>query len=129
MPKALVRLRGRPMVAWCLSAMRDARAVERVVIAAPPGTRPRSRSAAREALGEMPVTSSTGGETRSESVANAIAAADEPTSSSCTTPHGRSRPRSSSTGAWSASLTGAATASSPPRAPSTRSRRPMPAAA
>jgi len=78
MPKALVPLGGRPMVSWSLSAMRDAHAVERVVIAAPPGHEAEIESAAREALGEMTWTVVTGGETRSESVANAIAAADEP---------------------------------------------------
>src|SRR5262245_17531127 len=78
MPKALAQLAGRPMVSWCLGAMRDARAVERVVIAAPPGHEAEIEAAARDALGEVACTVVTGGVTRSESVANAITAVEEP---------------------------------------------------
>jgi 2-C-methyl-D-erythritol 4-phosphate cytidylyltransferase len=73
-PKALVPLAGRPMIAWCLLALEGAERVGRAVIAAPPGHEEQIEAAAREAVQGMPVTVTTGGETRSESVSNAIAA-------------------------------------------------------
>jgi 2-C-methyl-D-erythritol 4-phosphate cytidylyltransferase len=76
MPKALVPLAGRPMIQWCLEALRDAASVQRVVIAAPAGHEGAIEAIARETLGESPFTVVTGGETRSESVANGIAALD-----------------------------------------------------
>jgi 2-C-methyl-D-erythritol 4-phosphate cytidylyltransferase len=73
-PKALVPLAGRPMLAWCLVALEAAERVRGAVIAAPPGHEEQIQAAAREAVQGMPVTVTTGGETRSESVSNAIAA-------------------------------------------------------
>jgi 2-C-methyl-D-erythritol 4-phosphate cytidylyltransferase len=75
-PKALVPLAGRPMIAWCLAALEATEAVGRVVIAAPPGHEDEVAAAARGAVSELPVDVATGGETRSESVANAIAVLD-----------------------------------------------------
>jgi 2-C-methyl-D-erythritol 4-phosphate cytidylyltransferase len=72
-PKALVPLGGRPMIAWCLAALEAAERVHSVVIAAPPGHEDDIEAVARDSL-EMPLTIATGGETRSESVANAIGA-------------------------------------------------------
>ena len=72
-PKALVSLRGRPMIAWCLAALEASGRIGAAVIAAPPGHEDEIEAIARDAL-EMPFTVATGGETRSESVANAIAA-------------------------------------------------------
>jgi 2-C-methyl-D-erythritol 4-phosphate cytidylyltransferase len=76
MPKALVPLGGRPMVSWCLEALRIADAVDSVVIAAPAGHEDEVEAVAREALGELACTIVSGGETRSESVARAIAAVE-----------------------------------------------------
>jgi 2-C-methyl-D-erythritol 4-phosphate cytidylyltransferase len=73
MPKALVPLVGRPMIAWCLAALEAAEQIESAVIAAPPGREDEIEAIARDALG-MPFAVATGGETRSESVANAIGA-------------------------------------------------------
>ena len=73
MPKALVPLLDRPMIAWCLAALGASERVAGTVIAAPPGHEGEVEAIARDVL-EMPVTVATGGETRSESVANAIGA-------------------------------------------------------
>ena len=56
-------LAGRPMLAWSLEALRAAPSIERVVVAVPPGV-------------EHP-NAVTGGETRSESVRNALRAAGD----------------------------------------------------
>jgi 2-C-methyl-D-erythritol 4-phosphate cytidylyltransferase len=72
-PKALVPLLGRPMIAWCLAALEASERVMSAVIAAPPGHEGEVEAVARDVL-EMPCTVATGGETRSESVANAIGA-------------------------------------------------------
>jgi 2-C-methyl-D-erythritol 4-phosphate cytidylyltransferase len=72
-PKALVPLQGRPMIAWCLAALDASERIRSVVIAAPPGHEDEFEAIARDSL-EMPFTVATGGDTRSESVANAIAA-------------------------------------------------------
>jgi 2-C-methyl-D-erythritol 4-phosphate cytidylyltransferase len=72
-PKALVELAGRPMVAWPLAALEASQRVTSAVIAAPPGHEDEIESVAREAVTELTVTVATGGDTRSESVANAIA--------------------------------------------------------
>jgi 2-C-methyl-D-erythritol 4-phosphate cytidylyltransferase len=74
-PKALVPLAGRPMLAWCLAALEASERVGSVVIAAPPGHEAEIEAAAGQAVRELPVTVTTGGDTRSESVSNAIAAA------------------------------------------------------
>jgi 2-C-methyl-D-erythritol 4-phosphate cytidylyltransferase len=75
-PKALVPLAGRPMIAWCLEALEAAEHVSHVVIAAPPGHEDEAAAIAAEATAGIPVTIATGGATRSESVRNAIAALD-----------------------------------------------------
>jgi 2-C-methyl-D-erythritol 4-phosphate cytidylyltransferase len=62
-PKAFVMLAGRPMLEWSLDALRAAPSVERVVVAVPPGV------AFADAV--------QGGEARSQSVRNALAAAGE----------------------------------------------------
>jgi 2-C-methyl-D-erythritol 4-phosphate cytidylyltransferase len=72
-PKALVPLQGRPMIAWCLAALDASERIRSVVIAAPPGHEHEVEAIACDSL-EMPFTVATGGGTRSESVANAIAA-------------------------------------------------------
>jgi 2-C-methyl-D-erythritol 4-phosphate cytidylyltransferase len=66
-PKALIPVAGRPMLEWSLQAMRDAK-VAAIVIAAPPGA-----EAAFESDGVRVVS---GGATRSESVALALAAVE-----------------------------------------------------
>jgi len=73
-PKALVPLGGKPMVAWCLEALEAAERVQSAVIAAPAGHESEIETIASETLARMPFTVATGGGTRSESVANAIAA-------------------------------------------------------
>jgi 2-C-methyl-D-erythritol 4-phosphate cytidylyltransferase len=75
-PKALVAVGGRPMIAWCLLALEASASVEAAVIAAPPGHEDEVERVAAEALSRLPFTVATGGESRSESVANAIAAVD-----------------------------------------------------
>jgi 2-C-methyl-D-erythritol 4-phosphate cytidylyltransferase len=72
-PKALVELAGRPMISWCLEALAAAEQIICVVIAAPPGHEGELEEIAREALPDTPWDVVTGGDTRSESVANAIA--------------------------------------------------------
>ena len=72
-PKALVPLLGRPMLGWCLEAIEASERILSVVIAAPPGHEEEIEAVARDTLA-MPFTIATGGETRSESVANAIGA-------------------------------------------------------
>src|SRR3954470_14885876 len=72
-PKALVPLGGKPMIAWCLQALEGSERVSRAVIAAPPGHEDEIAAIAGETVRELPVTVITGGPTRSESVAGAIA--------------------------------------------------------
>jgi 2-C-methyl-D-erythritol 4-phosphate cytidylyltransferase len=62
-PKAFVMLAGRPMLEWSLDALRAAPAVERVVVAVPPGVSYPGGVA--------------GGDARSQSVRNALAAAGD----------------------------------------------------
>lgn len=73
-PKALVSLAGRPMIAWCLEALEAAERVLGIVIAAPPGYEAEIEAVAIQTVAETQLTVVTGGQTRSESVANAIAA-------------------------------------------------------
>lgn len=75
-PKALVPLAGRPMISWSLAALQASQRVSLAVIAAPRGHERGIEAIARESLSRLPFTVTTGGETRSESVANAIAAVD-----------------------------------------------------
>jgi 2-C-methyl-D-erythritol 4-phosphate cytidylyltransferase len=64
-PKAFVGLAGRPMLEWSLDAFRAATTIGEIVVAAPPGEDDR--------VAEHGVAAVTGGEHRSESVANALA--------------------------------------------------------
>ena len=66
-PKALVEVGGRPLVAWSLDALARAQAVERIVIAAPPG----HEDEVREVAGEGVIVVA-GGASRSESVGQAL---------------------------------------------------------
>jgi 2-C-methyl-D-erythritol 4-phosphate cytidylyltransferase len=75
LPKALVPIHGRPMIAWCLDALQRSERVLSAVIAAPPGHEEPVEAIAGDSL-QMPFTITTGGGNRSESVANAIAAVD-----------------------------------------------------
>ena len=72
-PKALAPLLGSPMITWCLAALEASERILSAVIAAPPGHEDEVEAIAQEVLG-MPFTVTTGGETRSQSVANAIGA-------------------------------------------------------
>jgi 2-C-methyl-D-erythritol 4-phosphate cytidylyltransferase len=73
-PKALVPLAGRPMIWWCLEALEASDRVAGAVIAAPAGHEDEIEAIAAAALSKLPFKVATGGATRSESVANAIAA-------------------------------------------------------
>lgn len=75
-PKALVELAGRPMLAWSIRALSESTTVDEVVIAAPPGIEARIETLAVEAAPTLGLSVVTGGESRSQSVANALAAAD-----------------------------------------------------
>src|SRR4051794_20727073 len=75
-PKALVGLAGRPMVAWCLAALDSAESIGEAVIAAPPGSEQEMQRIAAEAAPRLAVTVVTGGVSRSESVAIALKQAD-----------------------------------------------------
>jgi 2-C-methyl-D-erythritol 4-phosphate cytidylyltransferase len=63
-PKAFVELAGRPLLDWSLDAFREASGIAEIVVAAPPGE--------EDAVAERGVLAVTGGEHRSESVANAV---------------------------------------------------------
>jgi 2-C-methyl-D-erythritol 4-phosphate cytidylyltransferase len=63
-PKAFVELAGRPLLDWSLDAFREASSIAEIVVAAPPGE--------EDAVAERGVLAATGGEHRSESVANAV---------------------------------------------------------
>jgi 2-C-methyl-D-erythritol 4-phosphate cytidylyltransferase len=73
-PKALVELAGRPMVAWSLLALEASSTVRSAVIAAPPGREAQLAAVARAAVPSLAVVVTAGGSSRSESVANALAA-------------------------------------------------------
>src|SRR5687767_5975491 len=75
-PKALVPLAGRPMISWCLAALEASEGVSSVVIAAPAGHEREIGSTAGEVLRQTPFRVTTGGQSRSESVSNAIAAVE-----------------------------------------------------
>ena len=70
-PKALVELAGRPLVQWSLDVLRAAGAVDRIVLALPPGI-----DGPGGIDGPAGVTVVAGGAVRSESVRLALAAAD-----------------------------------------------------
>ena len=65
-PKAFVTVAGRPMLEWSIEALRASPGVSEIVVALPAGAAPPDG-----------VTAATGGETRSESVRNALAAATD----------------------------------------------------
>jgi 2-C-methyl-D-erythritol 4-phosphate cytidylyltransferase len=72
--KALVELGGRPMVAWSLFALEASSTVKSAVIAAPPGLEAELTAVAAAAAPSLAVSVTAGGPSRSESVANALAA-------------------------------------------------------
>jgi len=73
-PKAFVEVAGSPLLAWSLAALGAAETIDAIVIAAPPGDEDRAAGLAGEA--GVDVTVVPGGESRSESVALGLAAAD-----------------------------------------------------
>jgi 2-C-methyl-D-erythritol 4-phosphate cytidylyltransferase len=77
-PKAFIALAGRPMVAWSLDAL-GAAGIPRVVVAVPPGHGAAAEEALAGAAGDFPLGFALveGGETRSASVRNALAAAGD----------------------------------------------------
>jgi 2-C-methyl-D-erythritol 4-phosphate cytidylyltransferase len=76
-PKALVELAGRPMAAWSLLAFDAAGTIDAVVIAAPPGEVGRLEALAAEVAPALATHVVPGGDTRSESVARALAETPE----------------------------------------------------
>jgi 2-C-methyl-D-erythritol 4-phosphate cytidylyltransferase len=76
MPKALVPMGGRPLVAWSLIALAECDMIDGIVLAAPPGHETTMRMAVGEAGGEGLIVVS-GGSTRQRSVAAALAAVPE----------------------------------------------------
>jgi 2-C-methyl-D-erythritol 4-phosphate cytidylyltransferase len=79
LPKALAPLAGRPLAAWSMEALASSPVIARVVIAAPPGSEEELRRLGRDAAPGLPVEAVAGGSSRSESVANALAAVgDDP---------------------------------------------------
>ena len=74
-PKAFAIAAGRPLAAWCLRALAASASVEAAVIAAPPGYERALAALAAEAAPDLTATVVAGGESRSQSVANALAAA------------------------------------------------------
>ena len=75
LPKALVELRGRPLVAWCLAALQESSRIEAVIAAAPPGFEDQIATVALDSAPRLATVVVTGGESRSRSVANALEAA------------------------------------------------------
>ena len=76
-PKALVLAAGRPLIAWSVEAFATAPSVGAAVVAAPPGFEAEIESATRAAAGErLAIAVVTGGDSRAESVARALAAVD-----------------------------------------------------
>ncbi len=76
MPKALVPMGGRPLVAWSLLALAECDLIDGIVLAAPPGHETTMRMAVGQAGGEGLIVVS-GGSTRQRSVAAALAAVPE----------------------------------------------------
>jgi 2-C-methyl-D-erythritol 4-phosphate cytidylyltransferase len=66
-PKALVTLSGRPMLEWSIAALRAVEAVERIVVALPPG---------RLDAAPLDTVAVAGGEARSQSVREALRASE-----------------------------------------------------
>jgi 2-C-methyl-D-erythritol 4-phosphate cytidylyltransferase len=80
-PKALVELAGRPLLQWSVEVLREVRAIERIVVALPPGA-----SAPAGTVGVL------GGAVRSESVRRALAAAGEGSDADLVLVHDAARP-------------------------------------
>ena len=76
-PKALVELAGRPMAAWSLLAFEAAQSIDAVVIAAPPQSVADLARLAGDATPSLRAHVVPGGDTRSESVARALAETPE----------------------------------------------------
>ena len=74
-PKALVALAGRPLYEWSLLALRQARSIEQIVIAMPPSHADAAGGLEFAAQSLPQVLAVAGGQTRSESVRLALAAA------------------------------------------------------
>jgi 2-C-methyl-D-erythritol 4-phosphate cytidylyltransferase len=74
-PKALVALAGRPLYEWSLLALRQVRGIEQIVIAMPPSHSDAASGWEFAAQSLPPVLAVAGGQTRSESVLLALAAA------------------------------------------------------
>ena len=70
-PKALVELGGRPMLTWSLFALNEVRAIERIVVATPPGMMQVATPGIPDDFRQFVE----GGDSRSESVRRALAAA------------------------------------------------------
>jgi 2-C-methyl-D-erythritol 4-phosphate cytidylyltransferase len=76
-PKALVPLGGRPLLAWCLAALEDCRTVARAVVAAPPGHESDLARVAATFAPNLETDVVTGAQSRSGSVARALSAAGD----------------------------------------------------
>ena len=72
-PKALVELAGRPLAAWSLLAFEAAETIDAVVIAAPPDAVDALAGLAERVTPDLRVQAVPGGDSRSESVARALA--------------------------------------------------------
>jgi 2-C-methyl-D-erythritol 4-phosphate cytidylyltransferase len=87
--KALVELRGRPLVAWCLAALANSSRVDSVIVAAPAGLEREVAAVLADVAPEVESEVVAGGASRSRSVANALAAA---TGASIVVIHDAARP-------------------------------------
>ncbi len=83
-PKALVELAGRPLYAWSVEACRQASWIDRIYVAVPPGQADR--------FTEPGIVTVEGGETRSHSVANGLAAIKADSSAEMIVVHDAARP-------------------------------------
>jgi 2-C-methyl-D-erythritol 4-phosphate cytidylyltransferase len=84
-PKALMPLAGRPMLAWSLDALRACARVEAVVVVAPPGLEAQVAEVAGDAATVVP-----GGDSRAESVREGLRAA--PSGAALVLVHDAARP-------------------------------------
>lgn len=73
-PKAFVEVCGRPLLAWSIEALASSSCVSALVVAAPEGAEAEAERVARSAEPGIPLTVVSGGATRSQSVALAMAA-------------------------------------------------------
>jgi 2-C-methyl-D-erythritol 4-phosphate cytidylyltransferase len=73
-PKALIEVGGKPLAAWSLAALAASDRIELLVVAAPPGSEPELAAIAREAAPGIETEAVAGGSSRSQSVANGLAA-------------------------------------------------------